>query len=66
VSLNFVLALLLIAAIALVYGAVMVWRRGDKAKAALMLALAAICAGNAAIWLLPDASGEAPLGRELK
>jgi hypothetical protein len=65
-SLSFVLALLVIAAIALAWGAVAVWRRGDRAKAALMLALAVICAGNAAIWLLPDSSGEAPLGRELQ
>ena len=63
---SFVLALLVIAAIALTYGAVAVWQRGDRTKAALMLVLAAICAGNAAIWLLPDASGSAPLGRELK
>ena len=42
------------------------WRRGARPKAVLMLVLAAICAVNVAIWTLPDSSGTAPLGRELK
>ena len=65
-SLDLVLSVLVLAAIALLFGAVVAWRRGAKPKAALMLVLAVICGVNVAIWTLPDASGEAPLGRELK
>jgi K+-transporting ATPase A subunit len=65
-SLDLVLSVLVLAAIALTFGAVVAWRRQARAKAALMLVLALICAVNVAIWTLPDSSGEAPLGRELK
>jgi multisubunit Na+/H+ antiporter MnhC subunit len=57
----------MLAAIALVLGAVMLWRRGASRKQiGLMLLLAAIMVANIAIWTLPDGSGNAPLGRELK
>lgn len=57
-----VLSLLMLAAIALVIGASVQWKRGGSRKrVALMLLLAAIMAVNVAIWTLPDASGNSPL-----
>jgi hypothetical protein len=53
-------------AIALVLGAVAIWRRGLRKQAALMLVLAVVIAVNVAIWTVPDAEGEAPIGRELQ
>lgn len=61
-----VLSIVVLVALALVWGAVVLWRRGERTKAALMVLLAAVMAGNVAIWTLPDASGSAPLGRELR
>ncbi len=62
-----VLSILVLAAIVLVFGAFALRRRGGSRKQmVLMLVLAAVIAGNIAIWTLPDASGNAPLGRELK
>lgn len=61
------LSLMVLAAFALVIGAIVLWRKGGSAKQiGLMLLLAAIMAVNVAIWTLPDASGKAPLGQELK
>lgn len=57
-----VLSLLVLAAIALVAGAFVLWRRGGSSKQVwLMLLLAVVMAVNIAIWTLPDASGNAPL-----
>jgi hypothetical protein len=62
-----VLSVLVLAIIALVVGAFALWRRGGSLKqVGLMLALAVIMAVNIAIWTLPDASGNAPLGQELQ
>lgn len=62
-----VLSLLTLAIIALLIGAVALWRRGgSKKQVGLMLLLAVVMAVNVAIWTLPDASGEAPLTRELR
>lgn len=61
---NTVLSIVMLAAIALVVGAYLQWRRGaPRQRIALMLLLAAIALINIAIWTLPDASGEAPLAR---
>jgi drug/metabolite transporter superfamily protein YnfA len=61
------LSLMVLAAIVLVIGAFVLWRkRGARKQIALMLLLALIMAVNVAIWTLPDASGTAPLGQELK
>lgn len=60
------LSLLVLAVIALVAGAVYLWRRGDRAsrrKAGLMLVLAAVMAANVAIWTIPDGAGSTPLGQ---
>ena len=61
------LSLLVLTALALVGGAVFLWRRGGpRLQIALMLVLAAIIAGNVVIWVLPQAGGEAPVGQTLK
>ena len=61
-----VLSVLMLTAIALVLGAIAVFRRGGSRKQAwLMLALAAVAAVNVAIWTLPDASGVAPLEQQI-
>lgn len=54
-----VLSILVLAVIALVFGAVALWRRGVRRQAVLMLVLAAIAAGNIAIWVVPNDQGEA-------
>lgn len=62
-----VLSILVLAAIALVFGAYALRRRGGSPKQiALMLLLAVIMAVNVAIWTLPDGTGTAPAGRELR
>ena len=62
-----VLSVLVLAIFALVIGAFVLWRRGGSMKQiGLMLFLAAIMAVNIAIWTLPDASGNAPLGQDLQ
>ena len=61
---NAVLSILMLVAIALVAGAVALWRRpGFRKQAVLMLVLAAVALVNVGIWTLPDASGNAPLAR---
>lgn len=61
-----VLSILVLAAIAMVLGAAMMWRKGDRKRAVLMLLLAVIAAANVAIWTLPDASGEAPVTKQVR
>jgi len=59
---DMVLSIVMLAAVALVIGAFLLWRRtGQTKQPLLMLVLAAIAAANVAIWTVPDASGEAPL-----
>ena len=61
---NAVLSIVMLAAGALIVGAIVLWRRGAPPKQPLlMLLLAAIAVVNVLIWTLPDASGEAPLAR---
>jgi hypothetical protein len=53
-----VLSIVMLAAIALVLGAVALWRRGgSRFQIALMLVLAAIMAGNVALWVIPARNG---------
>lgn len=61
--LDLALSLAVLAALALAAGAVLMWRRGLRQKALLMLLLAAISLVNVGIWTLPDASGDAPLAK---
>lgn len=61
------LSLMVLVAIALVVGAIVLWRQGGRNKQVwLMLLLALIMAINVGIWTLPDASGKAPLNQEIK
>ncbi|MBP6361910.1 MAG: hypothetical protein KA233_00075 [Novosphingobium sp.] len=61
-SLDLVLSVMVLAAIALVIGAVVLWRRGGRTRqVSLMLLLAAIIAANLALWLVPYDSGQAPV-----
>ena len=60
---NIVLSVLMLAALALVAGAFVLWRRGVRKQAALMVLLAVIAVLNIAIWTIPTESGEAPLDR---
>lgn len=58
------LSLLMLTMIALTAGALFLWRRsGLSRQVVLMLVLAAIMAGNLAIWLVPDGSGTAMTGQ---
>ena len=60
-------SLMVLAAIALVIGAVVLWRTGGSRKQiGLMLVLAVIMAVNIGIWTLPDSGGKAPLNQEIK
>lgn len=47
------LSLTMLAVIALAGGAVVLWRRGERRKAGLMAAAAAVALANVAIWSLP-------------
>lgn len=62
--LDLVLSLTVLAALALLIGAFMLWRRtGNRKQALLMVLLALVAIVNVAIWTVPDAGGEAPLER---
>jgi hypothetical protein len=51
------LSLLMLAAVALVGGAVFLLRRGERKRPVLMLTLAGVMVMNLIIWTLPDKSG---------
>ena len=62
-----VLSILMLAAIAMVLGAVYLWRqRGPSKQVWLMLVLAVVLAANVAIWVVPSPDGTAPVEQELK
>jgi hypothetical protein len=62
-----VLSIMVLACLALVLGALALWRRGGQRKqVVLMLVLAAIVATNVAIWVVPDQQGKALVKQELK
>ena len=55
-----VLSILVLACLALLLGAYALRRRGGpRRQVVLMLVLAAVVAGNIAIWVLPGGSGKA-------
>ena len=58
-----VLSVVTLAAIALVAGAIYLWRKGVRKQAGLMLLLAVVMVVNVLIWTLPVAGGTAPLDR---
>ena len=58
-----VLSLMVLTAIALLAGAVYLWRRGVyKRRALLMVLLAAVIAANIALWTVPGSTGETLMG----
>ena len=59
-----ILSVLVLAAIALIGGALLLWRRdGMKRQVWLMLAAAAVMIGNVLILAVPDKDGTAPMDR---
>ena len=59
---DIVLSLVMLAAFALVAGAIVYWRRtGEIKQPALMLLLAAIAVGNVLIWTIPTTGGDSPI-----
>ncbi len=59
-----VLSILVLAAIALLVGAFVLWRKGGASRqATLMVILALVAIANVAIWTVPDADGNAPIGQ---
>ena len=58
-----VLSVVMLAALALLGGAYVLWRRGTRRQAALMLVLAVVMIANVLIWTLPDQGGTAPIER---
>jgi hypothetical protein len=65
-SADTVLSIMVLACLALVLGALALWRRGGQRKQVLlMLVLAAIVAANVAIWVVPDQQGKTLVGEEL-
>ena len=59
---NTVLSIAMLAAFALVGGAIFFWRRtGAVKQPALMVLLALVMVANVIIWTVPDSSGSAPI-----
>jgi len=58
-----VLSVMVLTAIALLLGALFLWRRGggSRRQVVLMVVMAMVLIVNVAIWTLPNASGENPL-----
>ena len=60
-----VLSIVMLAVLGLPVLAVAMWRKGNRRQAVLMLVLAVVAAVNLAIWTVPDASGNSPVGQAL-
>ena len=61
---DIVLSIVMLAALALVAGAFVLWRRTGEAKnPALMVLLAGIAVINVLIWTVPSEGGEAPIAQ---
>ena len=59
---DIVLSIVMLAALALLAGAFVLWRRtGEVKNPALMVLLALIAVVNVLIWTVPTATGEAPI-----
>ena len=62
-----ILSVLMLACIAMLLGALALWRRrGGGRQVWLMLLLAAVLAINVAIWVVPAADGTPPVQQDLK
>ena len=61
------LSILMLAAIAMVLGAGLLWRRRGASKQVwLMLVLGVVLIANVAIWVVPSPGGTAPVEQELR
>lgn len=60
-----VLSVLMLAVLGLPLLGFSMWRKGNRRQAVLMLVLAMVAAVNLAIWTVPDASGNSPVGQVL-
>ena len=61
---DLVLSIMALALVALLLGALYLWRKGGHAKqAGLMLLLAVVIAVNIAIWTVPSGTGTAPIDK---
>jgi drug/metabolite transporter superfamily protein YnfA len=59
---DIVLSIVMLAALALMAGAFVLWRRtGQVKQPALMVVLAVIAVLNVLIWTIPTESGDAPI-----
>jgi hypothetical protein len=62
VTTDLVLSIVMLAALLLILGAFVLWRRTGKVKQpALMVVLALIAIGNVLIWTVPTADGTSPV-----
>lgn len=52
-----VLSLLVLATVALIAGAIFLWRRGERKRPAMMLGMAVLIVADLAVWLTPVANG---------
>lgn len=52
------MSIVMLAGVALIAGAVALWRRGNRKNAGLMALLAVVMFVNIAIWMIPTADGE--------
>lgn len=57
---DLVLSIVILAAIALMAGGFYLLRKGGHKQGLLMILLAMVMLGNAAIWLIPTKSGDSP------
>ena len=55
---DFIVSLVILAAIALAAGGFVLLRKGNRKQALLMWLLAGVMVANVAIWLVPTESGE--------
>lgn len=58
-----VLSVVVLAAIALVAGAIVLWRRNSRRQAGLMLLMAVVLIGNVLVWTVTDSSDTALVDR---
>jgi len=55
---SFVLSIAMLTSIALVFGAIALFRRGQRKQPALMLVLAVVMIANVVIWSIPTKGGQ--------
>lgn len=58
---DFIISIIVLAAVALAVGAFVLWRKGITRQAMLMAILAFIMIANVAIWLVPMDDGNTPM-----